>query len=153
MIQQPNRKVKDNPSWLAVSKLNGTTLALDTSTSSYEREKRGEIHFSAIEIPTTYSAVLETVPLLHERPPQLPHNLTIAGDPADRVEHPPEEGYDLILHCGVGYDGDIRIEQRAHKSGYSKSDMDGHLAPIIAESSREETKVQNLSLFDSSDVG
>lgn len=68
------------------------------------------------------------MPLSHSRPPIGPG---------------PPEGYDLILHCGVGYDGGIKLETRGDKTGYRFPDAIGELAPSIIGAVRDLPHVES----------
>lgn len=81
-------------------------------------------------MPVTYSAVLSIVPNLHARPPTLPSYGTVI----DPGLPPPVDGYDFILHVGLGGRGGLSIEKRARKEGYNFKDVDGQLAPVISNS-------------------
>ncbi|KAJ1955375.1 hypothetical protein EC988_001916 [Linderina pennispora] len=69
------------------------------------------------EIPVSYGPVSELVPKLH-------------------LEHP----YSIVIHCGAGVPGVVRLEKQAHKSGYTNpgnggsADVptDGHV-PVAAD--------------------
>ncbi|KAF9502009.1 peptidase C15 pyroglutamyl peptidase I-like protein [Pleurotus eryngii] len=129
----------ENPSWLAVKPLHKTTLATDPTSNpiivnqqvavsgSAPRMPR-PIHISALQIPVTYEAVLNTVPGLHSRPPILPEGV----DPD--FPAPPEEGYDLMFHIGVAGRGPLRMERIGHKLGYQMKDVSGKLASVIISS-------------------
>ncbi|KAF4567678.1 hypothetical protein EYR40_006681 [Pleurotus pulmonarius] len=129
----------ENPSWLAVKPLHKTTLATDPTSNpiivnqqvavsgSAPRMPR-PIHISALQIPVTYEAVLNTVPGLHSRPPILPEDV----DPD--FPAPPEEGYDLMFHIGVAGRGPLRMERIGHKLGYQMKDVSGKLASVIISS-------------------
>ncbi|KAJ2450900.1 hypothetical protein GGF42_004384 [Coemansia sp. RSA 2424] len=54
------------------------------------------------ELPVSYSPVSDLVPRLH------------AGD-----------DYSIVIHCGAGVDGVVRIEQLAHRTGYVKPGNNG----------------------------
>lgn len=73
-----------------------------------------------------YSDVLAVVPPLHLRPPQLPKLASNPGLP------PPPDGYDFIVHVGLGSRGGLSLEKRGRKSGYPHVDQDGKLAPVIS---------------------
>lgn len=73
-----------------------------------------------------YSDVLDVVPRLHLRPPQLPAFAVDPGLP------PPPKGYDFILHVGLGGRGGLSLEMRGRKSGYPHLDQNGELAPVIS---------------------
>lgn len=73
----------------------------------------------------TYASVLSVVPPLHERPPRLPENATDSGLGV------PEDGYDLIVHTGVGLEGGLSLEKRGRKTGYRLKDVNGELAPVV----------------------
>jgi pyroglutamyl-peptidase len=95
------------------------------SKKGEKAKRQSEIQITAVQIRVAYNTVLELVPPMHQRPPQLPESEDSSG-----VE-PPSSGYDLILHCGVGDEGHIAIEQLAHKCGYELEDVDGRKAPPV----------------------
>lgn len=99
--------------------LNGTYL-LSPGTNGHP-----PIHFTTFEIPVVYASVLSEVPLLHLRPPKLPDSVADPGLP------PPPEGYDLIIHVGLGARGGLSLEKRGRKEGYLIPDYEGKLAPVI----------------------
>ncbi|KAJ7636828.1 hypothetical protein FB45DRAFT_907440 [Roridomyces roridus] len=88
--------------------------------------KPDSIHITAVNIPTVYTAVLETVPKLHAAPPVPVPEYT---PPTSRA--PPEEGYDLIVHVGVAGPGPLRAERLAHKTGYALPDYERQSPPLI----------------------
>ncbi|KAJ1305011.1 hypothetical protein OPQ81_000054 [Rhizoctonia solani] len=104
----PFRDIKTNPSWLAAKPLNNQTLKFTKPAGSTHpqtpkpRPIEVEAHISALEVPVTYSAVLNTVPPLHA-----------------------SKQYDVILHVGVGLPGGLEIERLAHKTGYNQPDAEG----------------------------
>jgi pyroglutamyl-peptidase len=85
------------------------------------------IHISALQVPPTYDAALESVTGLHARPPMIPPT----NPPSAIVAPPPENGYDFIFHIGLAGRGPFRIERLAHKSGYRLKDSSCKHAPII----------------------
>ncbi|KAF8609851.1 peptidase C15, pyroglutamyl peptidase I-like protein [Ceratobasidium sp. AG-I] len=103
----PFQHITTNPSWLAVSGLNNKTLSFSTDQSV-----KVEAHISALQVPVSYSAVLNRVPALHST-----------------------NQYDVILHVGVGESGAVMIEKLAHKTGYSDNpeyaDADGKLCKDV----------------------
>ncbi|KAF8622355.1 hypothetical protein AX15_007087 [Amanita polypyramis BW_CC] len=133
---------KENPSWLAVKPLHnviitpdvlsspitvdGKTITLDDGISGTR-----SIHITAIEVPMTYEAVLDTVPGLHARPPVLP------VDEFRTFVDPPISGYDLIFHVGVAGRGPLRMERLGHKLGYHMKDASGKLATIVQSSPKD----------------
>ncbi|KAJ8696486.1 hypothetical protein PTI98_006353 [Pleurotus ostreatus] len=139
---QPFAHFDENPSWLAVKPLHKTTLATDPSlnpiivnqqvavSGSAPRMPR-PIHISALQIPVTYEAVLNTVPGLHSRPPILPEGV----DPD--FPAPPEEGYDLMFHIGVAGRGPLRMERIGHKLGYQMKDVSGKLASVVRSNPKD----------------
>lgn len=129
----PFGEFKVNPSWLAVKPLHDTILTADSLSRVDEHDKAvplgRPIHVTTLEVPTEYEYVLNTVPGFHARPPVLPLDNSIA---------PPHDGYDFILHVGVAPPGPLRVERLGHKSGYTKKDASGELAPIIVQSLTEQ---------------
>ncbi|KZT11053.1 peptidase C15, pyroglutamyl peptidase I-like protein [Laetiporus sulphureus 93-53] len=124
----PFRSVKVNPSWLAVKPLHNTLIYTNGDSPT-------PIHITALEVPTTYDAVLSIVPGLHARPPVVP----TPKDPAFAVVSPPAEGYDFILHIGVmsSRGVPIRIEQLGHKYGYDQEDAEGEYCVVVGEEDGE----------------
>ncbi|KAJ7094406.1 hypothetical protein C8R44DRAFT_385579 [Mycena epipterygia] len=123
----PFRTYKENPSWLAVKPLHDTIITtMPTRGKPPKGAKPDSIHLTALNIPTVYSAVLETLPDLHAQPPVLPPLYT---PPTSRP--PPEEGFDLIVHVGVAGPGPLRAERLAHKTGYQLPDHERQSPPII----------------------
>jgi len=144
-------ETKENPSWLAVSQLHNLVLEPDESSkpifvsdkevlNAQTGEGDGQhidrlgrpIHITALKIPVTYDAVLSRVPGFHARPPVLAlppgsDDLLLSGPP------PPDDGYDFILHVGVGMGGGLKIEQLGHKLGYYMADAEGKLAPPVSQ--------------------
>lgn len=83
------------------------------------------IHITALEVPVIYETVLKLVPALHARPPILPEYAEIDSLP------PPPDGYDLIIHVGLGGTHVLRLEAQAHKHGYTLADITGKPGPLI----------------------
>ena len=83
-----------------------------------------QIHITALEIPSTYQAILSIVPALHARPPVLPIQ-------DDNLPPPPQDGYDFMFHVGVVGRGPLRIEKLSHRIGYRMKDADDQYAPVI----------------------
>ncbi|THG94447.1 hypothetical protein EW145_g8137, partial [Phellinidium pouzarii] len=133
-----------NPSWLAVKKLNNVVLETEGAvpvtvnqpevlSDAASKKSQRPIHITTIEIPVTYSAVLSTVPGLHARPPTLPTSTDLALTDDSAAPLPPADGYDLVLHVGAGARGDLHVEKLGHKLGYNMPDVDGKLAPVVAQ--------------------
>ncbi|CAE6508185.1 unnamed protein product [Rhizoctonia solani] len=109
------KEIKTNPSWLAVKPLDNQTLKFTQPADSahshapISRPVEIEAHISALEVPVTYSAVLNTVPPLHA-----------------------SKQYDVIVHVGVRRKVEgLAIERLAHKTGYNEPDAeDRHCNPI-----------------------
>ncbi|PCH43684.1 peptidase C15 pyroglutamyl peptidase I-like protein [Wolfiporia cocos MD-104 SS10] len=113
----PFRGYPVNPSWQAVRPLHNATVHTPSSTAPRA------IHITALEVSTSYAAVLRIVPALHARPPVLP--------PAADAPPPPADGYDLVVHVGVaGGAPGLRLEQRGRKYAYEIEDADGELCPV-----------------------
>ncbi|KAF8993731.1 hypothetical protein BDQ17DRAFT_1252589 [Cyathus striatus] len=124
-----------NASWLAVKPLHDTLFftetpshPLNTSEGAPSSTTRA-IHISALEIPVSYEAVLDIVPLLHLRPPVVPESIS-------KFPSPPNGGYDFIFHIGVAGRGPLRMERLGHKLGYNMKDANGKLAAIVHSSSK-----------------
>ncbi|GAA6062924.1 hypothetical protein JCM10212_007155 [Sporobolomyces blumeae] len=124
---------KVNPSWEAVRRLDRTSLDepppdlsthnLDPTTPSDRRDR--PIRLTASLLPVEYDVVLSQVPALHSDTP------------------PP----DLVVHVGVGLDGQVALERRARKWGYAKIDVDGHLAPVDETTGRRGFTGREYSTF------
>ncbi|KDN52405.1 hypothetical protein K437DRAFT_266597 [Tilletiaria anomala UBC 951] len=186
----PFSSFQHNPSWLAVKPLHGLTLrgstfpamgSTSTTTAAQHQandmrtdKKRKAVHLQAIQIPVAYSAVLDTVPRIHNNTPRLPPPTAEPWlDPAGAhdgsagdgrsfphgyrgLQHVPRShrrqqqqrsddddrtggrgggegdgGYDVVIHVGVGRSGFMRLETRAHKSGYRFRDRRNALAPFV----------------------
>lgn len=124
-----------NPSWESVKQLHDRTFK---SSGKGQRD----IRVQSINLPVVYHSTLDTVPRLHGLKPSSPHARadTDPRGPQDgaqgrgssypkgwKVDHP-VNGFDLIIHVGVGAPGGIKLEQQAHKMGYHLRDAFG-LAP------------------------
>lgn len=126
---QPFSRTPHNPSWLAVKDLNGTYLHPQASESTSHLPP---IHLTSFEIPVVYSSVLTIVPSLHARPPRLPPPEELVTPMQDPGLPVPQDGYDFIMHVGLGRKGGLSIERRGRKEGYFIKDVDGELAPAIS---------------------
>ncbi|KIJ36311.1 hypothetical protein M422DRAFT_232537 [Sphaerobolus stellatus SS14] len=130
----PFAYVKSNPSWECIAGLHNTTL---TTAGSSQK-----IHITCLgPLLVTYSAIISLVPHLHGRPPSYPDLVEILHertslDPDIRA---PENGWDLILHLGAGFNGGIEVEKAAHKTGYDAADAEKELPPIVGGSSKSVT--------------
>ena len=114
--------------------------------SEYQGPTR--IHITSLHVPVTYPAVLDIVPKLHARPPILPHT-----DPLFRHSRPPQDGYDLVIHVGVGRSGGLRVEKRARRWGYWGADADDGLCPIGRDSERDSSERDSVQKKDGEDGG
>ena len=65
-----------------------------------------KVHFSTQEIAVSYDDVTNVVPTLHD------------------------QGYQYIIHLGVGKNGFITLERRAHSGGYYGKDINGLQGPL-----------------------
>jgi hypothetical protein len=65
-----------------------------------------KVHFSTQEIAVSYNDVTDVVPTLHD------------------------QGYQYIIHFGVGRNGFITLERRAHSGGYYGTDINGRNGPL-----------------------
>ncbi|KAJ7218129.1 peptidase C15 pyroglutamyl peptidase I-like protein [Mycena pura] len=123
----PFGRYEENPSWLAVKTLHDTIIM---TTPARGQPPKGatpdSIHITTLNIPCVYSAVLESVPGMHAQPPVLPDKYT---PPTSRP--PPEDGFSLIVHVGVGLSGGLRAERLAHKTGYTLLDHEGQSPPLV----------------------
>ncbi|KAJ7131678.1 hypothetical protein C8R43DRAFT_1073627 [Mycena crocata] len=118
---------KENPSWLAVKTLHDTIITTAPVRGKPPKgAKPDSIHLTSLNIPTVYSAVLETLPDLHGQPPVLSPVYT---PPTSR--EPPEDGFNLIVHVGVAGPGPLHAERLAHKTGYQLPDYERQSAPLI----------------------
>ncbi|GAA5890030.1 hypothetical protein JCM6882_009207 [Rhodosporidiobolus microsporus] len=115
----PFASYSSNPSWEAVKPLNDTVLAAPPTPLNLPAPRvdpaspcppSRPIRLTSSLLPVTYAAASKFVPLLHR------------GGP-DGSRRP-----DLVIHCGVGLSGAVKLEQRARKWGYEKQDVDGELA-------------------------
>ncbi|KAH7338434.1 hypothetical protein B0J17DRAFT_662528 [Rhizoctonia solani] len=112
----PFRDIETNPSWLAAKPLNNQTLKFTKPAEPAHphgpkpRPVEVEAHISAIEVPVTYSAVLNTVPPLHA-----------------------SKQYDVMLHVGVKSWSGLAVERLAHKTGYNEPDAEGRRCDPISE--------------------
>ncbi|TFL01498.1 hypothetical protein BDV98DRAFT_612418 [Pterulicium gracile] len=113
----PFRGLATNPSWMAVKQLHNQVINAGTT--------QRRIHITALEVPVIYETVLKLVPALHARPPILPEYAEIDSLP------PPPDGYDLIIHVGLGGTHVLRLEAQAHKHGYTLADITGKPGPLI----------------------
>ncbi|PCH43685.1 peptidase C15 pyroglutamyl peptidase I-like protein [Wolfiporia cocos MD-104 SS10] len=139
----PFYKFNENPSWLAVKPLHNTVLYTDPSVEqAVANAAPQQIHITALEIPVSYQAVLQTVPGFHARPPVLP-------DLGPDVPPPPPTGYDFMFHIGVAGRGPLRMEKLAHKNGYRMKDADGLYAPVVPlkEGPRDDTIPEGYESF------
>ncbi|CUA69859.1 pyroglutamyl-peptidase [Rhizoctonia solani] len=109
------KDVKTNPSWLAVKPLDNQTLRFTEPPepghphSPNSRHVEIEAHISALEVPVTYSAVLDTIPPLHA-----------------------SKQYDIVLHLGVRRKVEgLAIERLAHKTGYNEPDAEDRLCEPV----------------------
>lgn len=149
-VIQPFRQYTTNPSWLAVKPLHDQVLYFgDASGESFLQlqpvqnilnvvlglsSKPRPIHITAVQIPVVYDSVLHIVPDLHARPPVLPES---KESPTETSQGPPPEGgYDLIIHVGVGLPGNLEVEKQAHKVGYTLTDHEGKLPPVCGKNKR-----------------
>ncbi|KAI0047785.1 peptidase C15, pyroglutamyl peptidase I-like protein [Auriscalpium vulgare] len=138
----PFFRYRINPCWMAVEPLNNALLSLDDLPSfppdgidfdhpngaAYDDDPQ-HVHVTALQLPLTFDAVVETVPGFHARPPVLPPAV------APHLAPPPEAGYDFIFHIGLAGRGPLRVERLGHKHGYRIKDTVGQHAPMLAASS------------------
>ncbi|PFH44975.1 hypothetical protein AMATHDRAFT_72087 [Amanita thiersii Skay4041] len=133
---------KENPSWLAVKSLHNAIITPDSLLNPITVDGKvialddgmggsRPIHITALEVPMTYEAVLDTVPGFHARPPLLPPDLKQTFFPT------PASGYDFIFHVGVAGRGPLRMERLGHKLGYHMKDASGKLASIVQSSPKD----------------
>lgn len=78
-------------------------------------------------VPTVYQKVLDSVPGMHARPPDIPK----VEDPETELPPRPKDGYAFIMHCGVATPRPLRLETQAHKCGYPSLDAEGNLCPLV----------------------
>ncbi|CAE6442255.1 unnamed protein product [Rhizoctonia solani] len=103
----PFSGVPENPSWVVASHLNNQT-----------RDFGGvKVHITALEIPTAYSAVLNTIPALHA-----------------------SKEYDAMVHFGLGLPDRFRIERIGHKLGYPAPDAQGKFSDIVISNESQEIR-------------
>ena len=174
MLSQAFRGYDDNPSWLAVRNLHGTRLDLskeptyepgkgsdDPSSLTVSTDIGAVAHIQCVHVPVHYGTILDTIPRLHgsEKPysPQAERwfddrcdTTGLAGEKDKyypdgyRIKHP-DEGFDVIIHVGVGSSGGIRVETLGHKIGYRHGDTKEDLAPelpLTGETSPENGSTQ-----------
>ena len=155
---QAFRGYDDNPSWLAVRNLHDIQLDLSKEptyangkvaddTSSSQNPTGPVAHIQCVHIPVHYGTILDTIPRLHgSKEPFSPQAERWFDDRCDstglaghkdkcypdgyRIEHP-KEGFDVIIHVGVGRAGGIRVETLGHKIGYKHGDTQEDLAPEL----------------------
>ncbi|KAF5368629.1 hypothetical protein D9758_002320 [Tetrapyrgos nigripes] len=132
---------EEHPSWLAVAPLHNVVATLDpepvlpdAQATAPNGQNQGSgptqerlIKISSLKIPMDYDAVLELIPRLHLRPPQLPSS--VQQDEFFPV--PPNKGYDFIFHIGAAGRGPLRMERMGHKLAYYMKDAHGKLAPTV----------------------
>ena len=108
------------------------------------------IHITALKVPVTYSSILSSVLGFHARPPVLPETDTETEAQAQHLDGPlpPEDGYDFILHVGVGRKGKLRVEALGHKYGYDMPDAEGRYAPEIKMKGDKAGKVDKIGNGD-----
>ncbi|GAB1517963.1 hypothetical protein RhiTH_001019 [Rhizoctonia solani] len=103
----PFSGVPENPSWVVASHLNNQT-----------RDFGGvKVHITALEIPTAYSAVLNTIPALHA-----------------------SKEYDAMVHFGLGLPDRFRIERIGHKLGYPAPDAQCKFSDIVISNESQEIR-------------
>jgi pyroglutamyl-peptidase len=68
-----------------------------------------KLHLSTLEIPVVYVDVQTIIPQLHAK------------------------GYKLIIHLGIGRNGCITLEKRAHSGGYGSRDVKGCSGPLLGD--------------------
>lgn len=95
------------------------------------------IHITAVEIAMNYETVLEVVPALHSKPPQL------AAVALEGMPEPPEQGYDFIFHVGTAGRGALRMEIIGHKYGYNMKDGSGQYCAVVPPPSATKNTINN----------
>ncbi|KAF7335322.1 Proteophosphoglycan ppg4 [Mycena sanguinolenta] len=106
----PFGQYKENPSWLAVKTLHDKVISAAPPRGQPPKgAKPNLIHLTSLNIPTVYSAVLNTLPGLHAQPPDSTAALYSSDIPP----------------------GGLLAERLAHKTGYQRPDYEGQSAPII----------------------
>ncbi|EST05792.1 Peptidase C15, pyroglutamyl peptidase I-like protein [Kalmanozyma brasiliensis GHG001] len=157
----PFMSVGNNPSWLAVKPLHNTLLDLSTSPTlsppgsstapaSESGGQRVQARVQTLQVPVHYGSVLDLVPRLHGQTPppeaEFWHDPRLDPDFGGKVgEHYPDaypfdappDGWDVVIHVGVGRGGSIRCETQAHQYSYGKPDAHTAFAPRITLSSTE----------------
>ncbi|KAE8225540.1 hypothetical protein CF319_g1726 [Tilletia indica] len=120
------------------------------------------IHIQTLQIPMHYPAVLDIIPRLHGHEPASPYanpwldpkgaQDRFAGDgrayPAGYSVRHPIDGWDVILHVGVGSAGKMTVETRARKAGYKGRDTDGNFPPPLPQN-RDDSSVASSSASSS----
>ncbi|KAN0059991.1 hypothetical protein ACQY0O_007964 [Thecaphora frezii] len=155
----PFRSVVNNPSWLAVKPLHNLRLDLARPLSSasaqaapanVEAGTPAQALIQCIQLPVHYGQILDTIPRLHSATHAYSPDATLWFDPRcdtasglagvpDKsypqgysIQPPsPEDGWDVILHVGVGRQGGVECETLAHKLGYNLPDAAECLAPLV----------------------
>ncbi|PPR00502.1 hypothetical protein CVT24_005525 [Panaeolus cyanescens] len=93
------------------------------------------IHITCLRIPVVYESVLEIVPGLHARPPNIPTELFAElGLP---VPEPIPQAFDFMFHIGVAGRGPLRMERLGHKFGYHMKDASGRYAQVVKVQSKD----------------
>lgn len=132
------------------SELEPAPIVHDEQQILSSKPKSRMIHITAHQVQTCYAEVLSVVPGFHARPPVLAPGNGVPTSPLTGPP-PPPEGYDLILHVGVGRKGGLRVEKQAHKSDYVLADVDDKFAPVILD--RKETLENGVSVGESAADG
>lgn len=115
----PSPQFEVNPSWLAVQPLHDTVIPatddqIDCADGPYRPRS---IHITALQLPVSYSGVLDIIPTLHTHPPKPP------DEPTSPIGENEQPAYDFIFHIGVCGRGWLRLERQAHKTGYMMKGM------------------------------
>lgn len=91
-----------------------------------------------------WQAVLDLIPKLYDQ-----YSSSVHPYPTRSEAHEPP----FFIHIGAGYYGEYAVEERAHRDGYSKLDVDGKAAPLqphtpAAEAYRPDAENRGYPILD-----
>lgn len=119
-----------------------TTTPSNVEEFIFSTEPR-PIHITTVCIPVVYESVLEIVPGLHARPPNIPAKL-FAVEGLPMPESLPQ-AFDFMFHVGVAGRGPLRMERLGHKFGYHMKDASGRYAQVVKVQSKDFSR-QNAAM-------